>query len=152
MRQLTAVLVTLWFLYAAGDADAGGFAFNPNRCPTGQWLPGPSVPQVATDTLCRFLQALDRGDVPAAYALVSSDFASGQSPDEFRRQLDELQHRGEYASNAPPERYVMNVRSEDGAYVFFIQVFGGSRGYQEDIYIRVNQGEAKVVGLRIGPS
>jgi hypothetical protein len=102
------------------------------------------VPQIATDTLCKFLLALDSGDVHAAYALVSTEFASGQSIDEFNGQL-------EHTSGQPAERYVMDVRSPGGVYVFSIQVFGGSRGYQEDVYIGVNQDIAKVVGLRIGP-
>jgi hypothetical protein len=156
MRSLTAVLVALWFSCVAGGVDAGGFTFDPNRCPTGNWLPSPSIPQIATDTLCKFLVALDRGDVPAAFALFSTDFASEQSPHDFSLQLEQLQGRGEYTSPDPPERSIVNVRSlaerpQGGVYVFSIQVFGGSRGYQEDVYIRVDQGQAKVVGLRIGP-
>jgi hypothetical protein len=156
MRLLTPVLVALWFSFGVGTVDAGGFRFDPSRCPTGDWLPNPSVPQIATDTLCEFLAALDRGDVHAAYALFSPDFASDQSPDDFRMQIEELQRTREYASSEPPERYLVNVRSlnvrpQGAVYVFSVQVFGGSRGYQEDIYISVHQTQANVVGLRIGP-
>jgi hypothetical protein len=152
MRTLAAVLVSLWFLCGAGNANAGGFILDPSRCPNGNWFPGPPVPQAATDTLCKFLLALDKRDVSAAYALLSADFASRQSPDEFRRQLDELQKREEFTSGGPPERFVINVRSDGGVYVFSIEVFGGSRGYQENVYVSLKQGDAKVVGLRIGPS
>jgi hypothetical protein len=128
------------------ELTAGGFLLDPQNCPTGNWLPEPDIPQTVTDTLCDFLLALDDGEESAAYKLLSKGFSSRMSFKEFKGAFSDLQQSGSYYSREPPERYVMNVSKRGDAYRFSIQVFGGSRGYEEDILIREDQ----IVGLRIG--
>jgi hypothetical protein len=147
--------VVLSLLLASGNAKAGGFAFDPANCPQGNWFPGPTIPPEVTTVLCAFLLAVDNQDYSAAYDLVSPDYKSDETLDQFIRASANARRYGGAETGGRADRFVSDASRDyqkgGNIYRFVTQVYYVKGGFREDIYIRLTTSGAQIAGLRIGP-
>jgi hypothetical protein len=148
MRKLCAAVLTFVLVVCLGHANAGGFPFDATHCPKGDWFPEVRIPQTVTNTLCKFFLARDSGNMRGAYVLLSPEFRASQSMDDFTKTFWD---KARDETEEPPQRYVSNVEIRKDLYRLTFQVLGGSRGSQEDVYVKLDADSAKIAGLRIGP-
>ncbi len=155
MRRICVIEAAIAASLAISNAQAGGFDFDPARCPTGHYFPGPSIPQEATDVLCGFLLAVDQGRPTEAYRLVSPEYRSSETLDQFIKTSTDIRQRGGASGDRAPTRSLLNVRQErdilGSIYRFTLQVYYAKSMFTEDIYVRATPGGAEIAGLRLGP-
>jgi hypothetical protein len=149
--ESSAALVVLCLMLPLGNAKAGGFIIDPTNCPSGNWFPGPPIPQKVTDALCRFLLAVDNQDFHAAYDQVSPDFRSGETLDQFVQAGANARRLGGAETGSRAERFVLDAAPDRSEYRFVTQVYYPKGAFREEIYIRATSSGAEVAGLKIGP-
>lgn len=149
------------------NANAGGLAFDPSNCPQGEWFPDVQIPQMVTDTVCKFFVALDHNDISAAYQMLSPEFTNDQPREKFVTNFQYVfQNNNELQNNnnnnntillGPQQRYITNVESRRDVYIFTFQILGPKEygldylPFQENIYVKLDADKAQIAGLRLGP-
>ncbi len=153
MRPLLVIAVCSTIL-SGNLALAGGFAFDSNRCPQGNWLPTP-VPPAMTSVLCSFFSAIDRGDYGSAYNFLSPEFRLQMPFREFEGEFQRIQQRRTSETGHAPERFVVDVGEirgqPDPVMHFSFRTFYPNLSSGQDLYLRQHTGTAEIVGLRLAP-
>jgi hypothetical protein len=151
MRRYLLLLTAGCVYLFAGPALAGGFPFDPNRCPTDtNWLPmvERSIPPAVTETLCNFLRAQDSNDTHAAGGLVSPNLATN-GYDKFASA--QLSTKSRIGASRPPQRFVLDAsyHCESNYYQFVFEELYEEAGATKQV-INLSE-DGRLTGVQFGP-